>query len=138
LPPATGHARDVRPPEHPARPESVEHLAKGLVNAAKRIIVERIARLPRGLDRDVRVSIRCFTLAGAGSSWRPPNLVECDFPSAAIRDRPTASLWEICGKPSLTESQNSTLCIYVVGDRKMWYLGRSFSGSGDRNGRRIE
>jgi hypothetical protein len=39
---------------------------------------------------------------------------------------------------SLTESQNSTLCIYVVGDRKMWYLGRSFSGSGDRNGRRIE
>ena len=39
---------------------------------------------------------------------------------------------------NLTESQNSTLCIYVVGDRKMWYLGRSFSGSGDRNGRRIE
>jgi hypothetical protein len=102
LPSATGHARDVRPPEHPARPETVEHLTKGLVNAAKRIIVERIARLASGLDRDVRmfrhgkqlrqVSIRCFTLAGAGSSWRPPNLVECDFPSAAIRDRPTASL----------------------------------------------
>ena len=35
----------------------------------------------------------------AGSSSRPPNLGECDFPSAAVRDRPTASLWEICGKP---------------------------------------
>jgi hypothetical protein len=39
---------------------------------------------------------------------------------------------------SLTESQNSRCCIQIVDSRKMWYLGLSSSGSGDRNGRRIE
>jgi hypothetical protein len=39
---------------------------------------------------------------------------------------------------NLTESQNSTSCIYIVIDPKMLYLVLSFSGSGDRNGWRIE
>jgi len=39
---------------------------------------------------------------------------------------------------NLTESQNSTPCIYIVIDHKMLYLVLSFSGSGDRNGWRIE
>src|SRR6266851_4787726 len=42
------------------------------------------------------------------------------------------------GRVSLTESQNSRSCIYRDVNRKMWYLGLSSSGSGDRNGRRIE
>src|SRR5882724_11928297 len=41
-------------------------------------------------------------------------------------------------RASLTESQNSTCVFAYLSGRKMWYLGLSFSGSGDRNGRRVE
>jgi hypothetical protein len=34
-----------------------------------------------------------------------PDLGKCDFLSAAVRDRPTACLWEICGKPRATISK---------------------------------
>jgi hypothetical protein len=39
---------------------------------------------------------------------------------------------------SLTESVNSRSCIYIADSRKMWYLGLSSSGWGDRNGRWTE
>jgi hypothetical protein len=53
-------------------------------------------------------------------------------------DRSAYRLIEALAPSSLTETQNSTSCIGVSNGRKMWYLGLSFSGLGDRNGRRLE
>ena len=51
---------------------------------------------------------------------------------------PYSAIWCSSRIPNLTGSQNSRSCICVSGNHKMWYLGLSSSGSGDRNGRRIE
>jgi hypothetical protein len=58
----------------------------------------------------------------------------CNMSDRHPRNASRRFLWFL----NLTESQNSRSCIYIDDNRKMWYLGLYSSGSGDRNGRRIE
>ena len=61
--------------------------------------------MPEGLQSDrqkVSLQIGAAARAGrnSGSGSRRPNLVERGLKSAAVRDRPAASLWEICETPT--------------------------------------